>query len=183
MLGYIYVLFIIPFCLFSKSVYNGKVNKKVFSFILVIVILLISLIFLGYFNIFAAISDKNDKANIARYEQLYLLIKDLTIYGRGLGAIIPGYSRNLDKPYGFELSYLSLIHKFGILSILVIILYLKTISKAMKNIFNGVEVKYSVISIGAMGFLLPSIGNPLLFAPQAVTLHCLALYLLNNRKG
>jgi hypothetical protein len=137
---------------------------------------------LGYINIITAMFDNNDTANILRYEQLFYLLNDLTIFGKGLGAVIPEYSRNLEKPYGFELSYLNLIHKFGVFSLVLIILYCVTLIKAFKNIVKGYNVKYAVIAIGAMCYLLPSIGNPLLFAPQAVVLNCLALYIIRKDK-
>lgn len=180
MLGYIFLLFILPFSLFYKGLYNGFINKKIFFFIILIIILFLVLLSLGYINIITAIFDDKDGANLARYEQLYYLLNDLTLWGKGLGSVIPGYSRNLDKPYGFELSYLSLIHKFGIFGAIAVILYFVILWKAIRNIIKGIDVKYAVASIGCITYLLPSIGNPLIFAPQAVILNSFAIYLLRK---
>lgn len=181
MLGYIFLLFILPIGLYSKGLSEGRVNRNIIIFLVLIFILVITLLSFGYFNIITSIVDSDDDANLLRYEQFIYLIDDLTFWGKGLGSVIPGYFRNEDKPYGFELSYLSLIHKFGVFSIVAIALYVVTIVRALKNLFIGHEVMYSSVAIGAMCYLLPSIGNPLLFAPQAVVLHCLAIYLLKKR--
>lgn len=182
MLGYIFLLFILPISLFYKGISNGFINKKIFFFIGLILILFLSLLAFGYLNIITAIFDDKDAANLARYEQLYFLLNDLTFWGKGLGSVIPGYSRNLEKPYGFELSYLSLIHKFGAFGLLAIVLYIINLWKAMRNIIKGIDVKYAITSIGCLAYLLPSIGNPLMFAPQAVILNCFAIYLLRKEK-
>ncbi|MEQ7800900.1 hypothetical protein ABDJ41_13940 [Pedobacter sp. ASV1-7] len=183
MLGYLFILFTLPFALFFRGFYHGYINKKIIFFLVLLVILVVLLLSFGYFNIITATFDNKDEANIRRYEQLFYLLQDLTIWGKGLGAVIPGYSRNLDKPYGFELSYLSLIHKFGIFGIVAVLLYLVIIFKAIANVIIGYNVRYAITAIGCMCYLLPSIGNPLLFAPQAVVLNCLALYLLRKEKS
>lgn len=181
MLGYIFLLFILPISLFYKGMSKGFINKKIFFFLALIVVLFLSLLMFGYLNIITSTFDDKDLANLARYEQLYYLLNDLTFWGKGLGSVIPGYSRNLDKPYGFELSYLSLIHKFGVLGLFAVMLYIIIICKAIRNIISGNEVKYAITSIGCITYLLPSIGNPLLFAPQAVVLNSLAIYLLRKK--
>ncbi|RZK40532.1 MAG: hypothetical protein EOO90_14745 [Pedobacter sp.] len=181
MMGYIFLLFLLPVALFYRGVMNGRLNKKIFFFFGMIIVLFLLLLSLGYVNIITSTFDNKDISNLARYEQLYFIINDLTFWGRGLGSVIPGYARNLDKPYGFELSYFSLVHKFGIIGIFAIIFYLIIIWRAMRNIVKGINVKYALVSLGCITYLLPSIGNPLMFAPQAVVLNSFAIYLLRKK--
>src|SRR5690606_12706420 len=132
-------------------------------------------------NILTAMFSTNDEANIDRYEQLYFLLNDLTFWGKGSGAVISGYSRNVDKPYGFELSYLNLVHKVGVMAIFVILAYASLIIRSFSQIAANYNTKYAIAALGAMTYLFIAIGNPLLFAPQSVLLHCCALYFLRDK--
>lgn len=184
MLACLFLFFIIPFSLTIKSLYFGRISKNVIVFLVLIVILIVAVLSLGYFNIITSIFDDNDESNIKRYRQLYYLLNDLTVWGRGSGALVAGYrDRPDDAPYGFELSYMNLLHKFGVVAVIAIIVYLIIFLKATKNIIQGRNVKYSITALGGLCFLLPAIGNPILFAPQSVMLHCFSMYLLrdNNR--
>lgn len=180
MLGFLFLTFFISAALFYKKLSSGIVNVKIFYLIGLIFVFVFSLLSLGYFNIITATFDEEDLGNLARYEQLYFLVNDLTFWGKGLGSTISDYSRNLEKPYGFELSYLSLLHKFGVFGVFGILLYIVTFLKGLRNIVNGKNVKYATVAVGCLGYLLPSIGNPLMFAPQSVLLHCIALFLLRE---
>ena len=64
--------------------------------------------------------------------------------------------------------------------------YTKGIGYNMSKIAKGIYIeykkrlilkKYIYASIGLMAYLFPSIGNPILFGPQAVIMHIIALYL------
>lgn len=180
MLGYIYVLVAIFIAEYWHRILVGRINKKLFSFALLIITLVAILIALGYINIFSAIFSQEDEANIGRFEQLFFLLGDLTWLGKGLGAVIPGYTRNEEQPYGFELSYLNLVHKFGLFAAFIVVSYFIVIARAIGHIRKRVNTRYAVMALGLMAYLLPSIGNPTLFAPQAVFLNCFAIFLLRK---
>ena len=159
-----------------------RLKKKGHLLYLTIAIVLITFLFiLGYENIASAIFDKNDIANIARYKQLEFLLNDITVFGKGLGAEVPGYFRNDKLPYGFELIYVNLFHKFGIFATVLVSNYIYSFYQAAKSLQKKeIELKYSAASLGAMCFIFPSLGNPLLYHPQLVILHCFALLLIRK---
>ena len=39
------------------------------------------------------------------------------------------------------------------------------------------------LAFGMMGFLFPSIGNPMLFSPVSCLLHCTSNYLIRNKRS
>lgn len=163
----------------TKSSYINL--KKVLIIIFILVGLIISLMLSGYENILTNMFKKDDIANVERYVQLNYLLQDLKFFGSGLGSIIPGFMRNDEKPYGFELTYLNIIHKFGVISIILFLIYVYTMFKILIEFKNNViQKKYIYVSLGLMCFLFPSIGNPILFSPQSVIMHILALYLLRK---
>lgn len=167
--------------LFSETA-KGKINLKRSAFIFILFIsLLVILNFSGYINIITSMFDEDDVSNIARYSQLTFLIEDMKLFGNGLGSLVEGSSRNADKPYGFELTYINIIHKFGIISLILFLIYLYTIIKIYVEYKKNLICKrYIYASMGLMAYLFPSIGNPILFGPQAVVMHVLALYLLRK---
>lgn len=171
-------LFVILFSETSKGKINIRRTTIVFILLASLVMILISS---GYVNIITSIFDDDDVSNIARYTQLTFLIEDMKIFGNGLGALVEGSSRNADKPYGFELTYINIIHKFGIISLILFLIYLYTVIKIyVEYKKNLICKKYIYASIGLMAYLFPSIGNPILFGPQAVLMHVIALYLLRR---
>jgi hypothetical protein len=129
-------------------------------------------------NIFSPV----EYGNSIRMEQIEWLINDLTFWGHGLGASIEGYQRHSEKTYGFEVIYLNLVHKFGVISIILFACYALTIFIILRNIWSKQNVKNSVISLGGMTYLIPSLGNPLLFHPLVVVLHVISLYLLTQHR-
>lgn len=158
--------------------FAGKLNKKSIFLMLLSIVMIFIIFSLGYFNIISEMFDSDDVSNIERYAQLYELLSDLSIEGQGLGAVIPGgYNRNQNLPYGFELSYINILHKLGIVGIIVLFLYLNTFILIYRNIKRG-EYLYSALALGCVCYLFPGIGNPVVFAPNCVVLHCFALYLL-----
>ncbi|MDA9937650.1 hypothetical protein N9D09_00990 [bacterium] len=111
------------------------------------------------------------------------LIDDFTVFGKGLGAVVPGYSRDV-LGYGFELSFHNIIHKFGIISVFMFASFLAPIFYSVQKIIYKSSSLYSYLPLVFMLYLLPAWGNPTIFAPVSVILHCVALYLirLNNPK-
>ena len=176
------VLIIIAGLSFSFRKFKVKRGFLVFLF----VTLGVSLFFLSsnYSNILSSIFDSEDISNAARYDQLGYLLSDIHLFGNGLGAVLPdGYQRNSDLPYGFELTYINLLHKFGALAILLYGGYLVTLIKSFQFLRKkDFPLEYSSYALGIMFFMFPSIGNPLLMNPQMILLHCVSLTLIRDAK-
>jgi hypothetical protein len=116
--------------------------------------------------------------NAIRSEQFDYLTSEFTFLGNGLGATLrSGYSRD-DTGYGFELTYLNIIHKLGIWSVFLFGAYSLTLLLAISRLWRGVQVVPAAFAVGAMGFLIVGAANPLLLSPTAVTLHCMAIFIL-----
>jgi hypothetical protein len=167
------VLFIFSFYRFGLSVVN----------ICVVIFFLLLLSFLLYnfhdylvFNI----SD-NQPGNRERSMQSDYLFSEFSVFGKGLGAALDsGYSRDY-YAYGFELSFHNAFHKFGLVFLLALFWYFWTLAQSLYLIFiskSSLELRIGSFVFGAMLYLIPSYGNPLLFSPTAVLLHVLSLYLL-----
>ena len=123
-----------------------------------------------------------DAGNTIRSEQSAYIVQEFTVFGSGLGGILEsGYTRSGESSaYGFELSYHSLIHKIGVIALIPFLIYIYTVILALYLIFKSTDAFYPVLALGAMGYLIPSYGNPMLFSPIAVVMHCLALFWLRK---
>lgn len=125
-----------------------------------------------------------ESSNSVRNEQRERLSDEFSFFGSGLGARLDsGYQRD-DRGYGFELTYENIIHKLGVVSIIPFSAFIFTLIWVWMNLFVGKDMLFSSISGGLLIYLIPSYGNPMLFSPFCVVMHCLALYLLRegNRK-
>ena len=118
--------------------------------------------------------------NSERYAQVKELLNDLSIQGNGLGApISSGYSRSVAYPYGFELSFLNLIHKLGVFSLL----YFGFLGYSGYRVVNSAKpLQERCAALGLLGYVFPAIGNPILFAVQAVFLHAIALHAVTRHQ-
>ena len=68
-----------------------------------------------------------ESSNNIRTEQASFLIREFSLFGSGLGSSLEsGYSRD-STGYGFELTYLNIIHKLGVFSMALFLYYLSTI--------------------------------------------------------
>ncbi len=181
MLGVLFLFGLMMVGFFYKSLISMRLSKGVIFIVTFTVLLLITLYLTGYSNIISSIFSKNDIANEKRYEQFDYLIDDIKFFGNGLGAVIPGYKRNSLLPYGFELSHINIFHKFGIFAIFLIFGQIFILVKGIINLNKSeFDIRYTSCAIGAMCFVFPSIGNPIIFAPQSVLLYCIALFLLRK---
>ncbi len=122
-----------------------------------------------------------EHSNSKRFEMAPMLIAEFNVFGNGLGAVLDsGYIRNNNAPYGFELTFLNIIHKFGFVGYLVWSAYAACIAIPLFNVFFRRANHYSWLAIGGMLFVVPGYGNPLLFSPVIVTLHCAVMYLIRE---
>ena len=139
---------------------------------------------LDYFNYTGLISiifSHKDDGNLIRYDQFNKIVADFSFFGRGLGAVIPDFARNADYPYGFELSYVNLIHKLGVFSLPLLAAYGYSFYCALSNLWRYRKSEQGccyAVALGGLCYLFPAIGNPILFGPGCVALHCIALYLM-----
>jgi len=182
MLGGICLLSIVLIELHGNKLRHMKLTTNIIGVIIFLTVIIIALINLGYSNIITSMFDNDDTSNEIRYLQLSYIINDISFWGKGLGAIIPNYSRDINAEYGFELSYVNIIHKFGILSLILFISWGYIFYKSTKNIYQRINLLNSLYALGSMGYLFPSIGNPLVMHPACVILNCISIYLLRERK-
>jgi hypothetical protein len=119
-----------------------------------------------------------EASNAVRAQQLPELVSDLKVMGNGLGApLASGYARRTTA-YGFELTYVNLLHKLGIFAVPLFLSYLLVLGTSLYRLFRGVKVLTSALALGCMMYMIPGIGNPILLAPHFVVLHCIAIYIL-----
>ena len=118
--------------------------------------------------------------NAERYAQAQELLDDVVPFGHGLGApITSGYSRSVTYPYGFELSFLNVIHKFGVFSLFYFAFLLYS---GYRILTSQKPILERSAALGLLGYTFPAIGNPVLFAVQAVFIHMLALHGATRRR-
>lgn len=129
-------------------------------------------------NVISSSFSSDEVSNAVRSEQFNKIASDFTFFGSGLGAkLSSGYQRD-DSGYGFELTFLNLVHKLGFFVIPLFTSYFLTVFISMSNVFRKIKIQESCTALGCMVYLIPGTGNPLLLSPPAVILHCLAMYLL-----
>jgi hypothetical protein len=176
--GYIFLLFV-NFLFINKS-------YKILIFIsFLFIIFLILFIQLDLFLLITATFDKDDIANANRLQQINYLFKSGFPFGRGFGALIESENfRSESSPYGFELSYYSYFHKFGVFILFFILFPLYVF---IKNIIYKIKNKISFIDFSIVLFsflyIMPSIGNPLLFHPYHTFLFIIPILIFNRGVG
>lgn len=180
MLAGVFYAFLIPIILYVKRMLLGKASLNIFLFIILFFLIVLVLVTSDYVNIIIKMFDAEDDSNEIRYLQLAYIIEDVNLWGKGLGAIIPNFSRDANAEYGFELSYVNLIHKLGFWAFVLFYNWIYILVKASRNIYYRKNVFNSTLSLGCMGYLFPSVGNPLLMHPACVILNCIGLYLLRK---
>jgi hypothetical protein len=178
LLGGLAILGLIIFASYIRDLLIVKFNKGVFGVILIVILLFSFLVYFGYFTIIENMFSAQDISNKMRYEQLHFILDDLTFFGKGLGATIDGLVRSEDAPYGYELTYLNLVHKFGFMSLFLFIGWIYMFIVSMRFIFMKKQTLYAIVALASLGYLFPSLGNPLLMHPSLVVLNCLTLYFL-----
>ncbi|WP_071441815.1 glycosyltransferase [Traorella massiliensis] len=154
-------------------------SKRPILFICIILALIVIISFISYETkgIVYKIFDPNDSGNSIRIEQIFLAAEDFSFFGKGLGASFSnGLIRSTEFNYGMEVSYVNVIHKFGIFSILIFLSYIATYWKAY--FITKKDNLIAIFSIASIAFLYPSLSNPYLFHPLCVILHVIALYVL-----
>lgn len=172
------VLFYIKNRISFFSIHKWFYLTSIFACVIVI------MLFSFYTNgILYRIFDVNDIGNSFRIEQLILGIKDCNFFGNGLGATFStGVIVFPLQPYGIEITYLNILHKFGFLSVFIVLSYLVVYIKAY-SINNMNSNSYTLFCIFLISFVFPSLGNPYLFHPISVILHSLSMYFLFSKES
>jgi hypothetical protein len=126
--------------------------------------------------------DKDDIANANRLQQINYLYKSGFPFGKGFGALIQSETFISEvSPYSYELSYYSYFHKLGLFLFLFILLPLFYFIKNINfKIFNKISfLNFSIILFSFL-YILPSIGNPLLFHPYHTFMFIIPILTFNN---
>lgn len=173
------------FALFSALIFLRLITKGMlgfWSFFWLLTFAVFGIYFINeIISIVSYLGAMEFDASHPRVVQGKALIEDFTLFGKGLGGTVPNYSRDL-LGYGFELSYHNIIHKFGIISLFVFGSFLIPIFYSLYSIFLRPNRVYSYLPLIFMLYLLPAWGNPTIFTPVSVVLHCLALYFIRRDK-
>lgn len=167
----IYLFIIVTFILLFKK------NIKHIFFVMPILYLFYNIDFFEGFTVFGV----NDESNLSRMNQFNAIINELSFFGNGWGA---EFNSNILKSrdylgYSTELSYLNLIHKIGVFSILIFLYYINLIVKILK-LKNTNPNKH--LSFGSLFYLFTSLGNPSLFAIQYIYLNLIGETILKNNE-
>ena len=173
--GYLFLLFI-----FFISI------KKTIKISLVFLIIFLLFLYLSIqFNLFLLISatfDKDDISNSIRLQQTNYLLKDGLPFGKGFGALIKSESfRSESSPYGYELSYYSYFHKLGLIILFFILYPAYIFIKNLKFIlFKEISlIDFSIVLFSFL-YIMPSIGNPVLFHPFHTFLFVIPIIMYNK---
>jgi hypothetical protein len=158
-------------------------RKRGFPLLLIVSLAILGLVFLrhtGYLSLIVDAFSSQDIGNQKRYEQVEPLMNDLSFLGRGAGAVVPNLLRSATSPYSNELSFLNLFHKYGVLGFLAVLAYVSTFLLGLRQARFLRNADFIVLSLGALGFLFPALGNPVLFSAISCQLHVLALLSLRG---
>lgn len=156
-----------------------KISKSVFR--LIITVIIIALILMLFFSNQVLLQIDNFMLGFqftsieavsayARYEQFFNLLEgwqNNIFIGNGLGATLDDFSRNTEKPWMFELSYMSLLFQTGLIGLfsyfgLILLLIIKSIHIARIDPFYS-NIVISVLT-GMISFLIANATNPYLYA-------------------
>jgi hypothetical protein len=170
-----FTMFFIAFGIGLKGIKKSMVSRYLILF-LIFAVVSISVHDSVYVTAFG-ITLESELVEGSRDEQRAFLIDEFSFFGSGLGATLKsGYSRDA-LGYSFELNYENLIHKLGVFSLIVFASYLLTFLLIFKKYFKTGDPQVFGTSLGLFFFLIPGYGNPILFAPTTVVLHCIVIYL------
>lgn len=181
-LGGVFIIFIIFLFSYGSQITRKKLDISFFLFLILITSGTIIFFQLGYFNIITDMFSSEDIANIARYTQLDFIIDDITFWGNGLGSIVPGFISNRESPYGYELVYFNIIHKFGVFSIILFFNWIYMFVYLFRKCWNKNNIVNNVIMLSSLGYLFTSMGNPIVFHPSLVMLNAITLYHIKIEK-
>lgn len=153
------------------------IGMTILSAVLIAVIIKFDTLFLGFFaskEYILFTSGFNIFSDSIRVAQAGYLLNESSLLGQGLGSpLLSGYTRRTQS-YGFELSYINLIHKFGFLIAITMIGFLCFLifSRLPKQAGRNEKMR---VSLGffrylVLGGLIGAGFNPILAHPTLVVL-------------
>ncbi|MGA2079063.1 MAG: hypothetical protein ABSH53_00385 [Holophaga sp.] len=180
LLAFLFLLVALPLALTGRTLVRRKLSPGLLAAVLLVGSVAGLGGAVGLSTLAANTFSTEDVSNVTRYEQTAELVQDLTPLGKGLGATLPGgYSRD-ELGYGFEVSYVNIFHKFGIFALLLLYAYAWILFRILGNLYRRAALAYSSLALGAMCYLFPSIGNPILLGSIPNILFASVLYLLRD---
>lgn len=175
------ILIVAIVCAIALMRSSGQRNRVVGGALLVLPLVVYMLMKLFDMDIGSVLElySSDNVSNRVRSNQLVEILDDISFFGNGLGAVLRGgYVRDVELPYGLELTYLSLIHKMGVFSILFFLaLYWTGV-----GIYKIKDLALKSFLFGSMLYLIPAAANPILFSPQVVIIHSAVLAILVRLK-
>mgnify|MGYP001031685130 FL=1 len=167
--------------LFLLTIFRfGTLNWPIIVFSIYIILVYLNLDF-SVLTIFG----ESDVSNVSRFKMINRILPELTFFGEGWGArYIDSYIAGRDSAgYSTELSYLNLIHKIGIVSLVFFMFYMWTFFHIVKLLAkkNIKLLSSGLMAFGLVTYLFTSIGNPSLFSPTFVFMNVLALHIINKQ--
>ena len=122
---------------------------------------------LGQLAIFLEDYGSGSAGNLVRINQLGLMLNDLSIFGSGLGVEVPGYDHRTQS-YGFELTYINMLHKFGIFSIVYYVFFLIQIPFILNRLLRKTLKDHDLCYITIFPVIVASVANPMLSHPLVI---------------
>ena len=151
-------------------------------------ILIVGVVFTIWSNITTiTIFGEGDVSNLLRYRQLdsFLNGKELTFFGEGWGARFSNFVLVNRDPAGYstELSYLNLVDKVGVFSLIFFVFYFWCLYYSFILIRNRNKelILIGLFSTGLLSYYFLSLGNPTLFAPTFVFMNVIAIHMINKQ--
>lgn len=176
--------FLIVF-IFSKI----SIRKIVFYFLLA---MFIPISFIVFSEAWAKIVDRfksifdfsSNVSNNIRSQQLTELLYEFSQYpviGKGFGSTLSsGYYRNIDIPYSFELSYIELLYKLGVVGFSMFVVSILMIYIIFIRCNDDFIKKVAIISFSC--FLVVSITNPYIVSSLGMFLISILFAVSQNNK-
>jgi hypothetical protein len=100
--------------------------------------------------------------------RLWRAFLESPLFGHGVGAVIPGYARNEDRPWAFEMQYNMLLFQVGAVGVVLLAASaVLVVGAAWRTASRRPEARPVILvtSAGALAILLANALNPLLQAP------------------
>ena len=154
------------------------IKREIFALgIIFVCMLLLYIIYKENSFIFSLFSPA-DEGNVRRYIEIHWFLQHISFWGYGLGKEL-GHAGAKQYNYGTEMVYLNIFHKFGVFAFVILFCFASSFWKAIK--YLGKEDKrnpYSVVPLGLMAYLIPSLANPMLFSVVSVVSHILSMLIV-----
>jgi len=170
---------------FFISLLFACTNKKLWPIIKLCTLFVIFAVIINYmfaYNILDVVKSQIIiETEGARGIQASAILNDMSVFGSGLGGVLSsGFARDA-LGYGFELSFYSVLHKYGILSFLIFLPYLyMAIYSIYGVLYMSDKIVYLIALSMTISILIWSYGNPVLFHPIVIFYTFLVLLLLSR---